>query len=1437
MNPNQRLSIMTFPQYFDGNELQVNIVVLPRDHNPLNPIITGQEPAIPDASVAFADASFSFGAQLVQGFGANPLPQPQPLANALPVNIQAPQNPREIFEAMANHLQILDVSMINSNASLLNIPQSRQFEAPRPRSVSVYKHLPKTFLKATGLKAIKSKNAFTDDTYHCAVKAANFYQGFQQTGPSISWGKVFAHILRQPLLARAAGFIYSFNLPIAADTFPEGGFLYLDLADGSSFSPQFAADDTFIKRYAARIPILRPGEPRQVFAPLLYPVLTVHDGNYDDLFIETAIYDDGFAKTVHCHQSPHRDPLLEEADGSYPLTDSGIQLGWDDLQLLNWYMRQLAVDNSVAGPVKRLDAPIGINGFVIDVRQQAAEGEESGEWESLNWVSNRNTFSLSRNPDNPEDAIVLGDFSGDLPYQVYPTQLDGTEQVTGERQPYWLPMYFANWTGHSMVLPDEDAATVYQTTNPNLDADPDGQAATDKDGNPVTTGTGVSGAAQNQLNQIYQAGPVNAVLRYGQGYEFRVRMQDISGGVPAIERQPINETPSDIGFCRFKRFISPIQPRILEVEANPEAQPGDEHPVTGVDGPNQLEALTIRRPKLGYPAVVYTGKYSNPIDRLIEQSNLGLSPEAEDAEHRVGLGIADPDVDRVQITVEIATLKLDKLESLNGKDDYIHLYTTYRYFPAIGNNEDEYEANLNIPIIYRDIQGTDKVLHTGPTLNLAQDLGLEDDIDQLSELVLPTGRTARLTIRAVCEDKETDSQTEAYYGVVDAANPQLDVRYGASFSVLLYQPSQDETGLLVQTAGIPVLQGLYMRPDATTVFDGTWNTLLFGKSQENQNSNIQQIADRLNLESNGLTLYAPKGKRVVFGCSSRIRHSLAPDGSSITFASKGDLYHHWICCLNYELDRDWMWDAMQTEAFWVRRSKKFTHDAEGTGETDVRVGKIKMIRTASFESLDSPQRNSTQLVFFDAVEPKRDNTESFPDSIDLTYSLEARFKSDHGASRDDLEATEMTLPITSPPAQVPVIVSAGYALSPYMRDEKYENSESRKRYLWIEFDQPVKDPQDCYFARVLAQAPDQLISNNHPSLFLSPEEPTLPIDPEFIRIVSPASSNDLAGLNAMQAMIKSKDSDVHYILPLPPGLHANSDEMFGFFTYEFRVGHFERPPVNEGDEGEKVWTTAQGRFGRRLKMQGIQHPAPALSCMPNRDKDKIWVTAPYASAVHKGKNVTANPPRTGLWALLYAQVKRVDNQDYRNILLDDRPLDWRVQVKAAVQENIQESYSQQELQLLNQIAIKTLKGQGDISSASKFLKLKTATNKNKNATKYGTTIWSNTEINQFLRLYGLPTDASLSVVVVEVLPHIKNVFDHVSGLEDALVAQSTSNFMSSGQRESFNQSYKQRFGTAAGSTAAPVNLNSPVSNELGHHRILRTSRLTKVPDICCTDCD
>ena len=38
----------------------------------------------------------------------------------------------------------------------------------------------------------------------------------------------------------------------------------------------------------------------------------------------------------------------------------------------------------------------------------------------------------------------------------------------------------------------------------------------------------------------------------------------------------------------------------------------------------------------------------------------------------------------------------------------------------------------------------------------------------------------------------------------------------------------------------------------------------------------------------------------------------------------------------------------------------------------------------------------------------------------------------------------------------------------------------------------MKDPQDTYFARFLAYAPDQLISDSRPELLIAREEPPLP---------------------------------------------------------------------------------------------------------------------------------------------------------------------------------------------------------------------------------------------------------------------------------------------------------------------------------------------------------
>ncbi|MEO8399158.1 MAG: hypothetical protein ABI550_04995, partial [Ignavibacteriaceae bacterium] len=561
-----------------------------------------------------------------------------------------------------------------------------------------------------------------------------------------------------------------------------------------------------------------------------------------------------------------------------------------------------------------------------------------------------------------------------------------------------------------------------------------------------------------------------------------------------------------------------------------------------------------------------------------------------------------------------------------------------------------------------------------------------------------------------------------------------------------------------------------------------------------------------------------KGERVQFGCSNRIRHTLAPDNSSITFASKADLMHHWLCCLTLQIDRDWTWDALEDRSFVITRNKKFKEDEDI--ET-LEVGDIEVKKTISINAQQNPNRSRTTIIFIDAVEPKNDP--KFPDLIEVDYTIETKFKPDHADEKDDPLTLSIELPVTNVPEQLPKIASAGLALSPYIRNEKYSSTEPRTRFLWIEFEEPIKDPNDIYFARVLGYSPDQLLSNNNPELLVPPDEPSLPIDPEYIRVITPGQSDDESGINAMQPMEKALDSDKHYLLPLPPGLHSESPELFGFFTYEFRVGH------------SKIWCTAQGRFGRALRATGVQHPAPTLTCIVNRDEEKLYVTAPYAVTVHKGKNVTSDPPRTSIWCLLYAQVKQADNKDFRNILLDEKKLDWRVRVEHNKKVNKFVRYNDEQIKTLKYISINNWKDELDYGNFKNIFQLADNSLINKDATKYGTTIWSNNEIAQILNLYGLPLDISLSVLCVEILPQITNIYEHVNGLHKANVRSNLSNVVSDENLPSDDEIENvvaERQNLAAFSSDE----TRPLSNQLGNYRILRTSPLVEVPFVCCTDC-
>lgn len=208
--------------------------------------------------------------------------------------------------------------------------------------------------------------------------------------------------------------------------------------------------------------------------------------------------------------------------------------------------------------------------------------------------------------------------------------------------------------------------------------------------------------------------------------------------------------------------------------------------------------------------------------------------------------------------------------------------------------------------------------------------------------------------------------------------------------------------------------------------------------------------------------------------------------------------------------------------------------------------------------------------------------------------------------------------------------------------------------------------------------------------------PPLPLDPELVRIVVHDDTDDRAGLTAMTQLIPSTTSTVHFLLPLPPGVAADDPELFGFYSYEFRIGH-------AGPPGDPTWwSTANARFGAPLRVVGVQHPPPPLTCHAGRfhhhtttiptliedlkraglptlnaviatalprphdapgtvdgfplvetEPSVIVASAPFATPVLNGAPlVTAfDPPKTSLWFFVYAQAMQADGTSIHNILL------------------------------------------------------------------------------------------------------------------------------------------------------------------------------------------
>ncbi len=478
-----------------------------------------------------------------------------------------------------------------------------------------------------------------------------------------------------------------------------------------------------------------------------------------------------------------------------------------------------------------------------------------------------------------------------------------------------------------------------------------------------------------------------------------------------LDREPQHETPSQTTTCRFKRYVAPNPVRLDGLPANT-----DEIALA-------IPSSRCKRPLLGYPAVVFTGKYAP-----IRSPCCKAASDAELVKHQGpgAFGIADPDVESVEITVEVQTLKMDNMMSVSGRESYIKFYTTTRTVPEASAG---IRRRADVPLEYRDC----KVLKFGDPADLG-DLG----VNQAEHRRDGRARAAARAYHSPHHSRPSATKSRTTTGWKQPDH-NFNTRYGRTIQFLLHaEPLGTKPGCSARRGTCAASTCSRIRPSSSTA---TPAACCSARKWRRRPTCIQRLAQQLGVDSKGLTLVGKKGQRVQFGCSHRIRHTLSPDNSSITFASKADLANHWLCGITLELERDWTWDA--TGGSQRRDQAQRSASRKTTRRPRPRTWRSATSRSSaprrSPRSATRPQPHHAHLHRCRRNPRTSASSRRRTPGAAVSRSHRGRIHRSSRSSRirwarptDDDITLSLELPITPPPAQVPKIVSAGLALSPYV---------------------------------------------------------------------------------------------------------------------------------------------------------------------------------------------------------------------------------------------------------------------------------------------------------------------------------------------------------------------------------------------------------------------
>ncbi len=1078
---------------------------------------------------------------------------------------------------------------------------------------TLHKYLPPSYRDAFAFVAPRTPLASVDEEYLCMLRCPPKQPLPKPTPVAYSWIDALGYAVRQPMVLRAAGLLHTIEVALPKhDLYADGGWLFLTLDPSSDYASS-AALPGFLRTFATRVPALSAATQRPIFTAVLFPVFAdataaaASGDSYDEIFPEATRFDDGFAKIVHAAQPETMLHLDKAGESPPPIQDLGIFLGWDDEDVLIALNRQIGLNPDGSEPA---EAPCATLGYRVDVRIAGA-----AQWSSLAAVhAEQVSFG----------TLELGSFDGELQSEVHPRSL-------GEA--LWLPAYFTNWTGESQVVKSLDDRVL----------------------------RGVPGAAASP----YTATGLDAVpLRYGQSYEFRVRLADASGGGPALAEGPFNAGERPTAALAFRRYVPPKQPRV-------QAQ---------VLAPKPL-SVTLARPLIGYPEALYTGA-PKALERLlaIHQQNV------EDPTELQEVGLPDVDAIYVEVRVLVRTPAFDTAASF---DDWEVLYTTTRGFPA------DPEATLKLKGTYVDVAQLS-------ALDVSAQLGAPGSVS--GSLPLPTARDVRLELRALCRE-------DAAYFASEAARRSIPV------TIDFHQPAGEESAPLLPIDPTLGMRSIFLQPDSVA---GEATPAVVQVQNDPSELLLQRLAQAAGLSASEDTLLALPGERVVFGCAG-LGHRLSPEGGSLVLTHLAELAGQWLNVVRVELDRDWTWKGAGSPTLRVTRSLA---PLPGGATQSEEVGTVQLMHSVnSTATAGEPERERTIFVFIDAF--KAPLEDGLPHELELGYEVELLFES--------LPSVEVgltnTLPVTTPPRQIPQVAAAGYALSEYEADAQYTSTGPRTRMLWLELAEPLQDSRDAYFVRVLAHSPDPMLLARVEPAADPPAFARSVLDPELVRAIAPGEADDLAGLATMQRLIPAQGSDRHFLVPLPPGVSAASPELLGFYTYEIRVGH------DRGTKAQPFWSTAQGRFGEPVILDGVQHPAPGLACGITRLTAGVIVSAPYARPYYEGQNVLPQPPNTEIWVVLYAQVHQADGASMRNIQLGLQRAASKREVLGAV--GAVDGLTDGGAGLGADFAQEAGLPSGPMALAG----------------------WSDAELEALLAEYGLGAETPVSALAIELIPEPNSLFD------------------------------------------------------------------------------